>query len=133
MTAKSYSNHKPEFLRLIHEDSKHENRGMCMPLTYSILTHGSKDLPLTLINQHINGIHAVHGMITNAGGKRFWHSWIEFPEKVYDPTSDVFMDKKKYYSLVDAKPEYKLTKPQYMKLVKKYGHAGWYTKAELGK
>lgn len=136
MPIKKYSNYKPDFLKLVHEQRTNKGEtGMCMLMAYSTLIHGIKDLPVSLINQHPENIYAVHGMISNAEGKRFWHAWIEIKASdkntVFDPINGIFDDKKHWYKLTHAKPEYQLTKPQYMKLVKKYGHAGYYTKEEL--
>ena len=133
---KKHSNYKPEFLKLVHEQRTNKGEtGMCMLMAYSTLTQGVKELPVSVINQNPNKIYAVHGKVSKAEGKRFWHAWIEInagdKHTVFDPTTGIFDDKKHWYKLTHAKPEYRLTKPQYMKLVKKYGHTGEYTKEEL--
>ena len=53
-------------------------------------------------------IDVVHGFVTNIEGKRFWHSWCEEGDKVYDLTtlgSDKPIDKEKWYKLVNAEPK----------------------------
>ena len=136
MPAKKVSNYKPEFLKLVHEQrAERGETGMCMLMTYSVLMHGTKDLPVSVIKENPKSVYAVHGMVTNASGKRFWHSWIEIKagdrNTVFDPVSGVFDMKDHYYKTAHAKPEYQLTYQQYTKLVKKYGHTGQYTKEEL--
>ena len=133
MTTRRRTTMKPEALRIIQE--LHQERGepgMCMFMTYSVLTHGNEKItPKILADPDLR---AVHGMVTAKTGKRIWHSWIEFGNGnykfVYDPIKDDFYGKADYYTQLKAKPEYALTKAKYQKLFRRTGHTGWYTEAE---
>jgi len=52
-----------------------------------------------------NDAELVHGMVTNAEGRRFPHAWAEMGDKVIDVTTlgpDNPMDKERWYQLLDA-------------------------------
>ena len=106
---REFSNYKPEFLKIMHELKKDQGKGMCMLMTYSVLMHGTKDLPISLINQNPQNIYAVHGMVSNIEGKRIWHAWIEIKASdkntVFDPVQGIFDNKEHWYKLTHAKPE----------------------------
>jgi hypothetical protein len=136
LSPKKYSDYRLDFLKIVNKTRKEKGEpALCMMMSYALLSQGTKDLPVSVINGNPTKILAVHGMITEKGGRRVWHSWIEVNAgdrvTVFDPANDLITSKEIYYKLSKAKPEYRLTKAQYTLLVKKYKHAGEYTPAEL--
>jgi len=73
----------------------------------------------------------VHGKVTNVEGRRFDHAWVEFKGKVFDPTSNVKMDKSKYYRLLKAKAEASYDSTDALVMSARTRNYGPWTKAEV--
>lgn len=74
-----------------------------------------------------NGAELVHGMVSNAEGRRFWHAWAEKGDQVIDVTTlgpDSSMNKEVWYHTVNAEVSSRYDPHEAMALGIRQGHWG---------
>ena len=103
-----------EFLSKIIE-SKSE-LGQCYQLAYQAITGSMNDWTL------------VHGIATLTGGpkrgKQFGHAWLEKGNQVYDPSTDQYVNKDKYYRVGQISYTKKYSFKEVLDKVLETGHYG---------
>lgn len=78
------------------------------------------------------GYLAVHGKVFSKDNRIIDHAWIEFENKVIDPTAGIIIDKQKYYFLTKAIAEAKYSQIDALRNVIKSGNQGPWNKKEVG-